>query len=91
MLGAAGAGALLAAGVTGNGIAAGERQYANACRSNNYSKGGNSVGGTGMVYSHSKMFWICILSESCGNVAQQLVKLIGNPVVARAVSSSGSN
>lgn len=49
------------------------------------------VRGRGLVYSHSKMFWICILSESCGNVAQQLVKLIGNPVVARAVSSSGSN
>lgn len=27
----------------------------------------------------------------CGNVAQRLVKLIGNPVVARAVASSGGN
>lgn len=36
MLGAAGAGALLAAGVAWNGIAAGERQYANAYEGSKY-------------------------------------------------------
>lgn len=36
MLGAAGAGALLAAGVARNGIAAGERQYANAYEGSKY-------------------------------------------------------
>lgn len=91
MLGAAGAGALLAAGVARNGIAAGERQYANAYEGSKYYIEISNGDGGGLILTKQNDLDMHFVGIVCGNVAQRLVKLIGNPVVARAVASSGGN